>query len=151
MGPPPPKVEIDALDQPGVRRLGSGECGVVQPALAAGRRLDDDVGGDGQRGDVDPLQVHRPLAGGEVGEARAALRIGDTADERPATAQRVAAARLDLDHVGAEVGQQPAGVRRSEVVAQLQHADAGEWLRRRTHPVEVVVVAALFNASAKLS
>ena len=47
---------------------------------------------------------------------------------QPPVAQLVAGDRpLDLDHLGAEVGQHAARGRGGDVVAELQHPHAGEW------------------------
>ena len=47
---------------------------------------------------------------------------GET-DEAPS---RIAAGRLDLDHVGAEIGEDQAGTRSHDGVTEFEHADAGE-------------------------
>src|SRR5690606_39669374 len=43
-------------------------------------------------------------------------------------ANRVAAGRLDLDHLGAEIGEQGAGKRASKQLAQFDNTNAGERL-----------------------
>jgi hypothetical protein len=47
------------------------------------------------------------------------------ADERAALAQRIAAGRLDLQHVGAQVGEDAAG-EMAGFVRQVEDAQAGE-------------------------
>ncbi len=50
--------------------------------------------------------------------------------ERLVVAPRIAAGRLDLDHVGAEVGEQHAGKRPRHVLGVLEHPDPiqRQWL-----------------------
>ena len=50
------------------------------------------------------------------------------AGERGTQASRIAGWRLDLEHVGAEVGQHPAGERAADV-GQLHHANVGQRAR----------------------
>jgi hypothetical protein len=53
---------------------------------------------------------------------------------QPPPAQFVTGARaLDLDHLGAEVGQQPAGRRRGDEAAELEDAETGKRSARVRH------------------
>ena len=74
--------------------------------LAARRR---EIGDDG------------PLVRVEVDEQPALVRVGSIARERPTVAGPVAAWRLDLDHVGADIGQQLRGVGGRHARPALDH------------------------------
>jgi hypothetical protein len=54
-------------------------------------------------------------------EEQAAVLMGQVIDERPDTSRRVAARRLDFDHVGAHVGEQ-AGAQMPFEVGEIENA-----------------------------
>ena len=87
-----PNVEIVATIRPGLAASAAASAASSNQPLAAGGRLDDDVRGDrpARRRRAAGVGDDGALAGGEVGEAGAALRVGDAADVRAAMAQRVA-------------------------------------------------------------
>ena len=65
-------------------------------------------------------------------EQRAGLGVGEVIVERAQPAARVAAARpLDLDDVGAVVGEQLGAERPGDVMGQVQHTGPGEGLGQR--------------------
>src|SRR4029077_3850848 len=56
-------------------------------------------------------------------------------DERPDRAHEVApTGKLDLDDLGAEIGEQRRGERRADAGAEIEHADAGERAHRARYP-----------------
>ena len=65
------------------------------------------------------------LVGVEVPEAQGGLAAGVAGVEGRESARGVAAGRFDLDHVGAEVGEQLAGVV-AHLGGEIEHADAVE-------------------------
>ena len=97
--------------------------------------LGDDVGPGGEPPHHVPalrrrqVDRDRALAGVLLAEVRALRPL-------PELPRHVALRRLDLDHVGAEVGEQPAGVRAGEHPAQVEHLDALErCCHQRSLPV----------------
>ena len=108
------------IDRAAVRR------GDAQLARGGRRQVvDDHVGARGQ-----PQEHLLALVGREV-EADALLRmaVGDQRAARPAAHQRprrVPRGRLDLDHLGAEVGEDMRRERRGDHGAELDHAAPGE-------------------------
>ena len=60
----------------------------------------------------------------------AALTVREVARERAAAADVVALGRLDLDHVGAEIGEQLAGVGGGDAAAVLDDAHPFQRERR---------------------
>jgi hypothetical protein len=58
-------------------------------------------------------------------------------DRGAPAAERIAARRLDLDHFGAEIGEDPGAERGGDVVADLEDFQPDQWpgaLRRNLHP-----------------
>ena len=78
------------------------------------------------------LELRLPVRAFEVERDRelvAAMHAepdGVAIDRRAPAAHRVALGRLHLDHLGAEIGQQPGGEGRGDVVAELDDPEAGE-------------------------
>ena len=113
-----------AVDQPRIDLL---QMLGPQPALAHRARrevLDHHVGR------LQQLHQHRPALG-RVGIEREALLVAvEVAEEAAAEALQLARAvavdRLDLDHLGAEVGQDHAAGRTEDGVGELDDADALE-------------------------
>ena len=68
------------------------------------------------------VEHQRPLAGVEVSEQRAVL----DAVGRLAPAQRIALGRLDLHHLGTQLGEQLGGVGAGRSAADLEHAKVVE-------------------------
>src|SRR6185503_169396 len=68
------------------------------------------------------VQNHRALVAVDVEEDRAHARMA----ERPRLPDHVAVGRLDLDHVGAEVGEDLRRVRPHHDRGEVEDADAGE-------------------------
>ena len=95
------------------------------PAVSSGRNFRADVSGVAQRAEArrvgGGVQVERERALVEIAvdERERTIRCRDAAGERGVQAARIAARRLDLDDVGAEVGEQAAG----EGVAQIGEID----------------------------
>ena len=109
------------------------EARVVQPQpLCVGRRevLDQDVGVGQQLEQQLPallrldVEADAELVGVEVHERETALAVLEVARVGRDRARRVALGILDLDHLGAEVGEQLAGVGRGEEAAVLDDRDA---------------------------
>jgi hypothetical protein len=48
-------------------------------------------------------------------------------DRRTPAAERVAARRLDLDYLGAQIGENAGAERRCDVVSELQYLEADQW------------------------
>ena len=69
------------------------------------------------------VQRDAALAGVEEKEEAAVFRIREVAAERTAPAGNVAGWRLDLDYVGAEVGQYPGGKGRGHSFAAFDDRD----------------------------
>ena len=70
------------------------------------------------------IDADRPLAGVLLREV--ARQVVDLAADVPG---HVALGWLDLDHVGAEVGQHPADERPGEDAGEVEHLDAGQRIR----------------------
>jgi len=75
------------------------------------------------------VEAEAALVRVQVQEEPALLGVRDAAPERPAQSRAIAARRLDLHHVGAEISDQLGGVRGRHTLAHLDHADALEPLR----------------------
>ena len=109
--------------------------------------LDQHIGGlDHAVQDRQPfrlLQIERERALAAVGaEKEAAL----ARQARRKLAQHVALRRFDLDHVGAEIGQQRAAIGAGEIAAQIEDGDAVERPGRfvRHHRPSRARIAATF-------
>ncbi len=75
------------------------------------------------------MQQRAAVVGFEIdGEAAlvAVESAEETGGEAGEAAGRIAADRLDLDHVGAEVGENEASARPHDGVAEFEHANAGK-------------------------
>ena len=100
--------------QPGVRRAQGGVAGGAASSQRAGAGVDQHVGGAGDL--AQPRRVagcgdHAALVGVQPGEdARSPAAPPPTSTSGGDRAVRIAARRLDLDHVGAEVGEQLAAI-----------------------------------------
>ena len=115
-------------------RVDLAEHGVAEADAfqVAGREgLDDDVGGLHELLE-DTAAIRRldiegdaPLVGVEGEPVEALLRVRLVMVERAPVATRVAARRLDLDHVGAEVSHRP-GAQIAFIVGQVKNAVATE-------------------------
>jgi hypothetical protein len=88
-------------------------------------RVDQHLRASEQRVEVDDVLGDALLAVIETGEPAA----GAGSDERRERPGRIAARRLDLDHLGAEIGEQARGVGAGRQGAELDHAQ----MRQRTH------------------
>ena len=113
-----------AVDQP---RIDLGEIGVatLQPVHGAGRVvLQHDVGGRDQA-----IEQRAAIVGFQI-DGDAALVAVEGREEAGCEADQasggIATGRLDLDHVGAEIGKDQARGRPHDGVAELEHAQAGE-------------------------
>ena len=84
-----------------------------------------------QRAAIGGLKAQRDAAlrGVVVPERQAALGMRHVVDKRPDMAARLAARRLDLDHVGPEIAEQFAA-ELARLVRQLQHPQAGQRARQ---------------------
>ncbi len=116
-----------AIDEP---RVGLGEIGIAaaEPVHGAGRVVfDRHVGGRRQA-----VQQRAAFVGLEI-DGEAALVAVEGAEETGGEAGqppgRIAADRLDLDHVGAEIGEDQPRARPHDGVAEFEHADAGKGER----------------------
>ena len=96
-----------------------------QDVGAAGEPADEALAGRGRQ--VEGDRALRPVGREEIGGV-GRLRACRVAQEgRPPGTGVVAAARaLDLDHVGAEIGQQLRGPRPGQDAAQIEHLEAGQ-------------------------
>ncbi len=108
-------------------RIGLGKIRVTaaKPVHGAGRVvLDRHVGRRHQ-----PVQQRAALTGFQI-EGEAALIAVERAEEAGGKAGeppgRIAADRLDLDHVGAEIGEDQPRARTHDGVAEFEHANAGK-------------------------
>ena len=97
----------------------------AEPVHGAGRVvLDHDVGGCRQ-----PMQQRAAFIGFEI-DGEAALVAVERAEEAGGKAEQpaggIAVDRLDLDHVGAEIGENEPRARPHDGVAEFEHANAGK-------------------------
>ena len=125
-------------------RVQRGEPGVVEAVRGHVLRVDvvhEEVGtGDQAVEDRAPAragEVERDpaLVGVQVEEEAALLRVRRAARKRPPLARAVAGdERLDLHHVGAEVGEQLGCIRGAHQLADLEDAEAVERARHRQSP-----------------
>jgi hypothetical protein len=111
--------------------------------------VEEDVGIGEERGESPAIVLDAgieddgALGGIEVEEEGAALRVGSAPRKGPPAARLVARWGLDLDHVGAEIGEELAAVGNRDHAAELDDADAVEGVtrhrlvRRRTRPSSV--------------
>ena len=109
-------IEVDAefLERPTVE-VGHDDVCLVDQWLEAVRTV----------GRVTGIDHHRPLVGVEREEHATCVGVR-VRGERPTSAGLVPMGRLDLDHVGAQIGQQTTGEGSRRQVAQLEHANTGE-------------------------
>ena len=134
-----------AVDEPGIQRSQARPVDPEPLGHAAAIGLDHDVGPRDQ-----PLERRAPLGSGQV-DRRAALVAVD-GDEHRALAAEVravgrargiaAAGLLDLDDVGAHVGQVHAAHGPGDEVGELEHAVAGQGQGHRPAPQSARVRAA---------
>ena len=113
-------------DQAGVVALEPFELGLRDQLVPVPGRPQHDVRARRQRRGPVRAVPHRPLAGVEVRERRAALRVRHPAGERAERAQGVARRLLDHDDLGPEVGQQPPRVSESERVTRFENPHPGQ-------------------------
>src|SRR5439155_10459437 len=112
------------------REHGVGPCGEVEKERAAGGARE--------------VERHASLGGVHGEPEEPALGVGDAAPEGRAAARRVAAGRLDLHHVGAEVAEELAG-EEAGLARQVEDASAVEvagqrrhWRWRKAYPIAPV-------------
>ena len=135
-----------AVDQPRVRGVQHVPSDAEPLHHAGAVVLQHDVGArDELEQDLAPrvgaqVELHALLAAVEGDEVRA---VGVATE----VAERVAAGRFDLEHVGAEIGEHHAGERRGDDRAQFEHAHAFEHLRQRTL---LPVIASSLNGAHSL-
>ena len=113
-----------AIDQPRIDLLE-----ILGPQPALGHRARREIL-DHHVGRLQQLHQHRPALG-RIGVEREALLVAiEVAEEAAAEAAQLARAiavdRLDLDHLGAEIGQDHAAGRPEDGVGELDDADAFE-------------------------
>ena len=96
--------------------------------------MDDDVGGRADPADrLVVVRAHRPLAHVEVPEVQTGVGVTlPTVHERPDAPAGCAVARLQLDDVRAQAGEQAPAVL-DRLVDQLHHAHAGQRARVGGH------------------
>ena len=102
---------------------------ILRPQPALGHRVRREVL-DQHVGRLQQLHQHRPALG-RIGVERQALLVAvEVAEEAGAEAAQLARAvavdRLDLDHLGAEIGQDHAAGRSEDGVGEFDDADAFE-------------------------
>ena len=110
----------------------SGRVVVASLHGATAQVVDHDVGAGDEA--IEPgtglwvfgVDGERPLASVD-GQEEGGLAV----DERPEPPSQVTGRRLDLDHLGPQVGQQHPGVRNGDEIAELDDADPGQWPRIR--------------------
>ena len=106
-------VDPERFELAGLEGLDHDVCGLGEPAEEVAAVVLAEVERDGA------------LVGVEVPEAQRGLTAGVVGMEGRESTRGVAARRLDLDHVGAEVGEQLAGVV-SHFGGEIEHAHAVE-------------------------
>ena len=141
-GPVTPKGAIDVITSARVERVRGGPSrGRAPPSRSDGRRGRADrrrrPGGRTRRGRAGCVEVERDaaLVRVQVEEEAAALGVRHAARERTALrASDRRAGRLDLDDVGAEVGEQLGGVGGADAAADLEDAEAVERAGHGSRP-----------------
>ena len=102
------------------RQVDGDEVGMTGGVIAA-RRIDQHVGAGEELVEVDLVRRHALLAEIQIGEP-AALAV----DQRGKGSTGIPGCRLDLDHLGAEIGEQAGGIGAGRKRTELDHAKGGK-------------------------